>query len=239
MRRASLAHLTGALLSFSASLVAWENTAAAVPPGGQASYDSSSVSYEPPPTVRRGGFAMAVSTGFGAGVYRGYELSVDALNDPNGQKSTGTSMASFSSIWFGGSPRDWLTLGLGVVSMSVQSPEIIGGGAALVAHVEGYPLFNLGGIYQDLGLGMSGGLGVVNMVDAEERDYENPVATSGSLSTLSFEAFWEPWRVWHFSFGPALNYTHAFSQTMNVNQVTLTFRASLYGVQPKKKSEVK
>jgi hypothetical protein len=178
---------------------------------------------------------MAVSTGFGAGAYRGYELSVDALNDPNARESTGATMASFTSLWFGGSPRDWLTLGLGVISMSAQGPEVLGGGAALVAHVEGYPLFHLGGVYQDLGLGFSGGIGVVNLVDAKERDYEDPLATSGSLSVISIDAFWEPWRVWHFSFGPAFNYTHGFSQTMNVNQATLTFRAALYGVQPKKK----
>lgn len=182
---------------------------------------------------------MGVSTGFGAGTYRGYDLSVEALNDPNGRQTTGATMATFSSLWIGGAPRDWLTLGLGFLSMSAQGPEVFGGGGALVAHVEGYPLFSLGGAYQDLGLGFSGGIGMVNLVDAEERDFEDPVATSGSLSTISLEAFWEPWRLWHFSFGPALNYTHGFSQTMNVNQVTLTFRASLYGVQPKKKREAK
>lgn len=239
MRRALSARIGGALLCFLVSHFGWDNIASAAPPGGQVSLDADSVNYKPPPTERRGGFAMAVSTGFGAGTYSGYELSVDALNDPDGQQTTGTAMASFTSLWVGGSPRDWLTLGLGFLSMSAQSPEVLGGGGALVAHIEGYPLFALGGVYQDLGLGFSGGLGVVNLVDADERDFEDPLATSGSLSTVSLEAFWEPWRLWHFSFGPALNYTHGFSQTMNLHQATLTFRASLYGVQPKKNREVK
>lgn len=180
---------------------------------------------------------MGLTSGFGAGAYSGYELSVDALNDPDQRQSTGGTMATFTSLWLGGSPRDWLTLGIGVLSVSAQGPDVFGGGGALVAHVEGYPLYSLGGTYRDLGLGFSGGLGMINLVDNEERDFEDPLASSGSLSTLSFDAFWEPWRVWHFSFGPALNYTHGFSQTMIINQVTLAFRASLYGVQPKKKRE--
>lgn len=181
---------------------------------------------------------MGVSTGFGAGTYRGYDLSVDALNDPNGRESTGATMATFSSLWLGGSPRDFLTLGVGFLSVSAQGPDVFGAGGALVAHIEGYPLFALGGIYQDLGLGFSGGIGVINLVDADDRNFQDPLATSGSLSTVSLKAFWEPWRIWHFSFGPALNYTHGFSQTMIINQATLTFRASLYGVQPKKTREV-
>ena len=167
---------------------------------------------------------MALSTGFGAGVYRGYDLSVDALNDPSARQSTGATVASFSTAWLGGSPRDWLTLGLGVISASAQGPERFGAGGALIAHVEGYPFFSLGGPYEDLGLGLSGGIGIINIVDAEERDFSEPLATSGSLSVLSFDAFWEPFRLWHFSFGPTLNYTHGFSQTMNVNQATLGVR---------------
>jgi hypothetical protein len=180
---------------------------------------------------------MSLSTGFGAGAYQGYELSVSALNDPDQRQATGAAMASWTTLWAGGAPRDWITLGLGFTSISASGPEIIGGGAAFIAHVEGYPLFSLGGHFQDLGLGFSRGIGQVNLVGAEERDFSDPLATSGSLSFLSLDAFWEPWRLWHFSFGPTLNYSHGFSQTMDLHQVTLGLRSALYGVQPKKKRE--
>jgi hypothetical protein len=206
----------------------------ATAPGGQVSFDADSVSYQPPPTERRGGFAMAATLGYGIGVYRGYELSVDALNDPNGQKTTGPAVASQIALWFGGSPRDWLTAGLGLSLLSAQN-ESTASGMAFMAHVEFFPLYYLGGTFHDLGLGFDGGLGVATMFDKADKDFETPIAESGSLSTLGFSAFWEPWRAWHFSFGPTANYVYGFSQTMNVNQFTIGFRGALYGVQPKKK----
>lgn len=184
---------------------------------------------------------MSVTAGLGAGVYRGYPLRVDALNDPNQRQSTGAAAGNFFSLWVGAAPRDWLTLGVGALGLRTLGPgagggDINGGGGALGAHVEGYPLFSRGGLYRDLGLGFGGGIGMVQLMDPDSDDDE-PVADSGALSTLSFDAFWEPWRVWNFSFGPALNYTHGFSQSMTVNQVTLCLRSTLYGIQPKKKSE--
>jgi hypothetical protein len=212
-----------------------EEAVAAPSRGGAPAYDADSINYEPPATSRRGGFAMALSAGAGLGVYQGYELSVDALNDPNARQSTGATMGTLMSLWLGGSPRDWLTLGLGLASLNAQGAGVMGAGGALIAHVEGYPLFSLGSQFENLGIGLSGGIGMMNIVDEEERDFEDPLASSGSLSLVQVETFWEPWRFWHVSMGPALNYTHGFSQSMNVNQLTLVFRTALYGVQPKKR----
>lgn len=177
---------------------------------------------------------MAASLGYGVGVYRGYELSVDALNDPNARQTTGPAVANQIALWLGGSPRDWLTAGLGFSLLSAQNKNL-GTGIAFMAHVEFFPLYQLGGTFHDLGVGFDGGLGVATLFDKQDKDFETPIAESGSLSTLGFSAFWEPWRAWHFSFGPTATYVHGFSQTMHVNQFTLGFRGALYGVQPKKK----
>jgi hypothetical protein len=207
--------------------------AGATPPG--VAFDADSVQYDPPSTERRGGFAMGLTSGYGVGTYSGYELSVDALNDPSARQSTGLAMATNLSLWLGGSPRDWLTVGLGLSFYSAQLTDTFGAGSAFLLHVEGFPLYSLGGTFVDLGVGFEGGLGGIGLADAEDKQMEDPVAESGSLSTLAFKVFWEPIRYWHLSMGPAFNYTMGFSQTMQIHQATLGFRTALYGVQPKKK----
>ncbi len=205
------------------------------PPRNAPEYDADSINYEPPAVERRGGFALALTLGYGAGEYHGYPLTVAALNDPNERQSTGFALANNISLWLGTSPRDWLSVGLGVSLMSVSGSETTGSSAGIVFHVEGYPLYALGGIFRDIGLGLDGGLGLSNLYDvADTKDQSQPIAESGALSTLGFSAFWEPWQIWHLSMGPALNYTHSFSQTMTINQLTLGFRTALYSVQPKK-----
>lgn len=197
-------------------------------------YDSENINYKPGPTERRGGFAMALTTGYGVGVHRGYELSVDALNDPNGKQSTGVTATSNMSLWFGGAIRDWITTGVGISLTSAPFSDPFGGGGALIFHIEGFPLYSFGGQFRNLGLGLTGGIGTAVLLDQDDRKGD-PLAESGALSTLHLTAFWEPWTPWHFSMGPALVYTRGFSQTMSVDQVTLNFRAAIYGVQPKAK----
>lgn len=231
--------LRGRIASFVAATVAatlTAQTAHATSPDGDVKFDDNSTQYMPPTTERRGGFAMGLTSGWGVGTYKGYELSVDALNDPSARQSTGAALASNLSLWLGGSPRDWLTVGLGISLYSARMTDPYGAGSAFLVHVEGYPLYSLGSIFVDLGIGFEGGLGMINLAKPGDSIAEEPVAESGSLSTLGFNAFWEPIRFWHISMGPSFNYTYGFSQSMNINQATIGFRTALYGVQPKKKA---
>lgn len=180
---------------------------------------------------------MGLTGSYGVGVYRGYPMSVDALNDPNGRQSTDASLATNLNLWLGGSPRDWLTTGVGLSLLSAQLNQATGAGLAFLVHVEAFPLFSWGGTFQNLGIGLDGGLGVITLFDKDDKEFEDPIAESGSLSTLGFSLFWEPLRFWNISMGPSATYMHGFSQTMNVNQFTIGWRTALYGVQPKKSRE--
>jgi len=203
---------------------------------GGAVFDASSVNYEPPKTIRRGGFAMGVSSGLGLGSYRGYPLEVDALNDPEGQQSTGPAFATQLNVWLGGSLRDFLTFGLGVGLTSGTASDR-GVMSAVLFRVEAYPFFSRGGVFQDLGLSFDGGLGLAFMNEGEETAYEDRIADGGAMSTLALGVFWEPIRFWHVSGGPAVTYLRAFSQTMNIDQVTVGMRWALYGDHPKRKAK--
>lgn len=214
-----------------ALLCAGQTFAAA--PGAGATFETNPVNYVPPPTERRGGFAMAVDFGYGIGSYRGYPLDVAALNDPSKKRSTGPAFASQTSLWFGGALRDWLTTGIGL-SLRSASGDVIGASPSIIFRVETFPLFSLGGTFRHLGLGFDGGLATAAIVSKDKKERDEPLAEGGALSSVGLVLFWEPLQFWHFSAGPQLTYVHGFSQTMHVDQATLGFRLALYGVQPKK-----
>ena len=178
---------------------------------------------------------MAISQGLGMGEYRGYPLTFAALNDPNGERSTGPAFTSNFNLWLGVALRDWLTVGLGFSALAGFG-ENQGSNVGLLFHAEAFPMFAWGGFYQDLGFAFDGGIGTSLLATTDDKKFEDPIAEGGAMSTLGLSAFWEPLRFWHFSAGPQLSYMYSFSQTMHVNQVTLGFRMSLYGVQPKKQS---
>lgn len=204
----------------------------AAAPGAGTTFEDNPINYVPPATQRRGGFALALNVGYGIGSYRGYPAEVAALGDPDQRVATGPALSTLVGLWLGGALRDWLTVGTGL-SLRGAMGEVIGSAPTVLFRVEAFPLFSLGGLYQDLGVGFDGGLGISALVDKDSP--RDPLAEGGAMSSLALSVFWEPLRFWHFSAGPELSYMHAFSQTMTVDQATLGFRLALYGVQPKKK----
>jgi hypothetical protein len=213
----------------SALLLSLANPSQATAPGGG---DSTYVNYQPPPTVRRGGFAMAITTGFGWSGVSGFPNKVSSLSDPNAEVSQ-SALGSTFSLWLGGAIRDWLTFGLGVRSGTGFGSDTVSAVPAALLHVEAFPLFFKGGAFRDLGLAFDGGIGTGTIIDSHAPQNADPLASGGAMSFLGFSAFYEPLKFWNFSAGPALSYSHAFSQSLSSHQITLNFRVALYGVQPK------
>lgn len=207
--------------------------AQAAPPGGGG--DNNAVSYEPAPSVRRDGFAMALTTGFGVSQMGGFENEVSAISDPSERQSTGAELGSNFTVWFGGAIRDFLSVGLGIASTSTLTGNPAGANPAFILHVEGYPLFARGATWQDLGIAVEGGVGTGVLLDRNQDNSAPPLAEGGSMSMLGVSVFYEPIRFWQCSAGPSIAYVHSFSQSMNADHVLFGFRVSLYGVVPSKK----
>lgn len=208
----------------------WVTTSYAEAPGG--TNDDNQVSYERPPVVRRGGFAMGATVGPGLSDFSGYPNTVEALSDPEREASTGATLGNGFSAWVGGTPRDFVTLGLGVAGVSSLVGDVRGSALGFVLHAEVYPLFALGGPLQDLGLSLDGGPGFASMRAEGAAADDDALAEGGATSFLSLGAFYEALPFWHMSLGPAFQMTHAFSQTITVNQFQLGIRLSFYGEQP-------
>ncbi len=222
--------LCSALAGVSSTLL--PSVAHAAAPGG--STDDNLVSYEPPATERRGGFAVGVTGGLSLVNFSGYPNRVTALGDPDQQVDTGAALGNTFGVWAGGAIRDWLTVGGGLAGTSTLGGDYVGSSAAFVLHVEGFPLWALGGGFRDLGLSVDGGLGVARIYAASDQKLENVLADAGLPSFVSTSVFYEPFRFWHFSTGPALTVSHTFSQTMTVSQGMLGWRFVFYADQPKK-----
>lgn len=209
--------------------------AAAAPPGGTVGGDDNAVSYAPEPSVRRDGFAMAMSSSFGLSHATGFENSVASISDPDNRQSTGFELGNNFTLWLGGALRDWLSVGLGFSSTATLTGNPVAANPSFILHVEGFPLFYRGGTWQDLGIAIEGGLGVGYLLDPDRGNDQKPLADGGSMSSLGVSVFYEPLRFWNFSAGPSLSYLHSFSQSMTTDHVLLGFRLSLYGVVPKPK----
>ena len=201
-------------------------------PGSGATFDESNVNYDPGPVERRGGFTIGLTQALGYGVYQGYPLEVAALDDPDEKQTTGPALATQFQVWMGATMRDFLTFGVGFSAMSTQGRQI-GANAALLIHLEAYPLYFKGGTFRDLGLSFDGGLGLGVILERDKGKAGDTVAEGGALSTMGLGAFWAPLRFWHFSVGPTLNYVYGFSQTMHAHQGTLGVRFVFFAKQPK------
>lgn len=191
-------------------------------------FDSSGASYEPPEPERRFGFAMGLGVGAGFGSSLGYPNKLGEIDNPEFEQNV-SGFAVTNSIWIGGAIRDWFTFGLGLSSRGAGEGDLIANNGAFVVHMEGFPLWALGGEWRDIGLYAETGAGVATIMTKDQEI----LADGGLMSVIGVGAFYEPWQFWHFSMGPALQYHHEFSQSLSSHVVSLGLRTAFYGVQPR------
>jgi hypothetical protein len=215
-------HVLAAAFAAACFASAPSNASAADKPGN----DDNEASYKPPPIERRGNFTFGVTPVATLAHYSGSLNEVAKLDDPEFHEST-TSPGWGVTAWFGGTLRDWFSFGLGY-SLSSTFGDPQGESGAYVLRLEGFPAYSLGGPYRDLGVALDFGIssGVL------ERDDAN-VADGGDMAHVGATAFYEPFRFWKLSMGPALSYGLDFSQSMTVNTYGLGWRVAFYGTQPK------
>src|SRR6187402_578617 len=122
----------------------------AAAPGGQQDTPSM-LTYEPPKVQRRNGFTVGTSVGAGVAAYAGYPDVAGQIGDPNYLAASGPLFGYAVTFWGGGALRDWLTVGLGASITAAGAGGTQGGVSAAILHLEVFPFFPWGGLYQDLG----------------------------------------------------------------------------------------
>ena len=171
---------------------------------------------------------LGLELGVGVGNYSGYPNKSEDINNPESYATTGATFSSSNSIWIGGALRDWFTFGVGMFRNGGSSDDLTGSGFAIGTHLEGFPLYGLGGLYRDLGLAAEFGAGG-GMIEGSKGE---EMANGGSMSTVGVGAFFEPWQFWQMSTGPQLMYTHQFSRSLHTHALVIGWRGVLYSGQP-------
>jgi hypothetical protein len=202
---------------------------AAAPAAAQAVDSAGAEDYAAPATEERGGFMIGLGYGFGYGQIGGYPNKLTEIGQSEFRQDVG-GLGVTSTIWLGGALRDWLTFGVGLFSTAAPGDKI-GSVGGIGARVEGFPLYALGGIGHDLAIYGEFGAGGGGIVHKD--DQKRLLADGGSMSLVSFGAFWEALKFWRIVLGPSVQYTHAFSESLNGNAVTVGIRTAFYWTRPR------
>ncbi len=173
---------------------------------------------------RRSGFVAGLGLGFRLGEASGYPNEVAKLGDPVYKRNTGLAFGGASRLWLGGALTDYLVFGLGLAGATMVHDKVTAVGSAFVFHVQGFPLFYRGGVFQDLSLFGDFGAGSMKITGDNRQD-----ADGGLMSVLGFGAGYEPVRFWKFTFGPSVEYWHWWSQSMTMNSVAVEARLTFVG----------
>jgi hypothetical protein len=183
--------------------------------------------YDPGRALRRSGFAMGALLGGAAGTVSGFPNDLAKIGLPQYEAKTGFGAGAGGGMWVGGALRDWFVFGVGLSTASISGQGYRSSGTAFVLHVEGYPLFQSGGAFHDLGIVTEFGAGGRTIVLSKDG---SQAASGGSLSVATLGVVYEPIRLGpHFSGGPLVEVTHQFSSSLTATAGILGLRFSFYG----------
>ncbi|MEO8180762.1 MAG: hypothetical protein ABI895_18160 [Deltaproteobacteria bacterium] len=173
---------------------------------------------------RRSGFTFGVAGGLLTSSARGYPNDVDKIDVRQYEAHSGLGVNVGGAFWIGGALADWLNVGVGVIGGGIQRDGLRSGGGAFNVRVETFPLFYRGGPFRDLGVLLTAGTGGYSIERGKEK-----LAEGAGTSAVGLGAFYEPWRLWQFSFGPQLEYNYQFSDSMSAHTFVLGVRTVFYG----------
>jgi hypothetical protein len=215
LARASLARAFGVLLVAAVAVLAASGEARATETGAPV---------PAPPSVRRSGIVVGISSGLALSRVSGYRNDVAEIDLPEFEVDTGTGVNRGTALWLGGALSDWLTLSFGFSGGSYESRGLSTSGSILHLRADLFPLFWRGGLWQDLGVSLLAGTGNVSVERGAER-----VAEGEATSAVGAAVFFEPIRFWQCSTGPDLSYAHQFSRSISTHQFVIGWRLVLYG----------
>ncbi len=175
-------------------------------------------------STRRSGFMLGLDLGLQLGNAYGYPNEIAKLDNPLYKRNTALALGGTNRLWLGGALTDWFVFGIGLAGYSLQHGDTKLQGSAFIFHVEGYPLFYRGGAFRDLSIFGDFGAG-----GAKITGHNREEADGGLMSNVGLGVGWDGVRFWKFSFGPAVEYWHQWSQTMTVNSVSLEARLTFVG----------
>lgn len=196
----------------------------ALPGTARADEESYQSQYQPPKPELRSDFLIGLGLGLALGRAVGYPNEAEQIGRSESRHVRGFERGSFIQLMLGGALRDWFSFGFGISVLSSGEEENRLSQAAFITHLEGYPLFSLGGHWRDLGVFFDAGAGgSVIQVDKET------VADGGAVAYIGPGVVYEAVRFGSFTLSPTLGFVHNFSPSMSSSYGTLGARIVFYG----------
>jgi hypothetical protein len=196
----------------------------ALPGAARADEDSYQSQYQPPKPQLRSDFLIGLGLGLALGRAVGYPNEAEKIGQREFRQVRDLSTGSYITLLFGGALRDWFSFGFGLsVLASGEESERLSQ-AAFITHLEGYPLYALGGRLRDLGVYLDAGAGG-SLIQANKET----IADGGSVAYLGAGSVFEWIRFGSFTLSPTLGYVHNFSPSMSSHYATLGARIVFYG----------
>lgn len=196
----------------------------ALPDTARADEESYQSQYQPPQPELRSDFLLGLGLGLALGRAVGYPNEAEKIDRREFRVVREFERGSYLSLMLGGALRDWFSFGFGISVLSSGEEEKRLSQAAFITHLEGYPLFSLGGHWRNVGVTFDAGAGgSLIQVDKET------VADGGAVAYVGPGVLWEVVRFGSFTLAPTLGFVHNFSPSMSSSYVTAGARIVFYG----------
>lgn len=179
-----------------------------------------------PEATRRSGFAMGLDFGAELAKISGFPNDAKKIGQSSYLTSTGLGFGGGGTAWVGIALADWLTFGLGGSADTFKVASTTTTTYAFAVHVEGFPLFALGGHLRDLGVLFDAGTGVTSTSAAAGPD----LIDSGGASRVRGGVFYEGLRFSKLAMGPFVSTDYVWSDSARRGGVMLGWRTAFYAL---------
>ena len=177
------------------------------------------------PAERRGGFAVGLVGGGMIGGATGFPNDALKIDRDEFRTDTGASFGGAGSLWVGGALSDWLVFGVGGHGGALVNGDYSTTFGALAFHVDVFPAYAAGGVWQDIGLMLEPGVG---LSDTKRKDDDSLVVESGGGSRLSLGLFYDGFRLSKISTGPIAAFDMMWSPSSFRPTGWIGWRTALY-----------
>jgi hypothetical protein len=131
------------------------------------------------------------------------------------------------TVTIGGVFTDWFAFHLGLSTAGATKGDHQNGVTAFIMGLETWPLFSLGGVWRDVGIGADFGTGSASV---KSKASGETLADGGGMSMIRATVFWDALRAGRWNFGPYVAYEHHDAETYAGNVGWIGVRTAFYGV---------
>jgi hypothetical protein len=170
---------------------------------------------------------LGLTLGVGVASLSGFPADPKKVNRPAYFTETGARPSGNAALWIGSAITDWFVLGLGVSAgglLATGQNDAVAGG--VLVHIEGFPLYLLGGRLREIGVMLNTGIGIASV--APRAAGSDKLVDGTACSVFGGGVFYDGFRVKRLSGGPFVAGDYYWSDFVSRPALFFGWRAALY-----------